>query len=85
MPTIGADFLRHFELLVDLGEMWLLACGGGWSQHLVEPSGSGTFATRGVIADQHPREEEEARGANYTFTSYSGGTWQQFSSSALVG
>ena len=55
MPIIGADFLRHFGLLVDLGEMRLLARGGGWSQHLVEPSGSGTFATIGVIADQQPR------------------------------
>ena len=35
LPIIGADFLRHFGLLVDLGEMWLLACRGGWSQHLV--------------------------------------------------
>ena len=49
MPIIGADFLRHFGLLVDLGEMRLLARKGGW--HLVAPSGSGLFATVGVVAD----------------------------------
>ena len=32
LPIIGADFLRHFGLLVDLGEMWILARGGSWSQ-----------------------------------------------------
>ena len=58
MPIIGADFLRHFGLIVDLGEMRLLACKGGWSQHLVEPSGSGLFATIGVVADQSPRAKE---------------------------
>ena len=29
LPIIGADFLRNFGLLVDLGEMQLLARGGG--------------------------------------------------------
>ena len=61
MPIFGADFLRHFGLLVDLGEMRILACGGGWSQHLVEPSGSGTFATIGVIRDQQPRPVEKKK------------------------
>ena len=55
MPIIGADFLRHFGLLVDQGEMRLLARKGGWSQHLVAPSGSSTFATIGVVADQSPK------------------------------
>ena len=68
MPIIGADFLRHFGLLVDLGEMRLMARGGGWSQHLVEPSGSGTFATIGVIADKQPTTPSlptvEARGSS---------------------
>ena len=70
MTIIGADFLRHFGLLVDLGEMQLLARGGGWSQHLVEPSGSGTFATIGVIADKQPTTPSlptvEARGSSPT-------------------
>ena len=57
MPIIGADFLRHFGLLVDLGEMRLLARKGGWSQHLVAPSGSGLFATIGVVADRSPHAE----------------------------
>ena len=52
LPIIGADFLRNFRLLVDLGEMQLLARGGGWSKRLVEPSGSGLFATVGVVADK---------------------------------
>ena len=51
MPIIGADFLQHFGLLVDLGKMQLLARKGGWSQHLVAPSGSSLFATIGVVAD----------------------------------
>ena len=54
MPIISADFLRHFGLLVDLGEMQLLARKGGWSQHLVAPSGSSLFATIGVVADRSP-------------------------------
>ena len=45
MPIIGANFVRHFGVLVDLGEMQLLARKGGWSQHLVAPSGSSLFAT----------------------------------------
>ena len=49
MPIIGADFLWHFGLLVDLGEMRLLACKIGWSQHLVGPSGSGLFSTIGCL------------------------------------
>ena len=36
LPIIGADFLRHFGLMVYLGE----------------PSGRGMFATIGVVADQ---------------------------------
>ena len=32
--------------------MRLLARKGGWSQHLVAPSGSGMFATIGAVADQ---------------------------------
>ena len=55
LPIIGADFLRTFRLLVDLGEMQLLARGGGWSKRLVEPSGSGLFATVGVVADKCPQ------------------------------
>ena len=55
LPIIGADFLRHFGLLVNLGEMRLLACKGGWSQQLVAPSGSGMFSTIGVVADQPPQ------------------------------
>ena len=47
--------MRHFGLLVDIGEMQLLAHKGGWSQQLVEPSGSGMFATAGVVADQPPQ------------------------------
>ena len=59
MPIIGADFLRHFGLLVDLGEMQLLARKGSWSQHLVDkPSGSGLFATIGVVTDRSPRAKE---------------------------
>ena len=54
LPIIGADFLKHFQLLVDLGEMRLLARGGGWSHHLVGPSANGLFATLGVVADQSP-------------------------------
>ena len=55
LPIIDADFLRHLGLLVDLGEMRLLACGGGWSQQLVELSGSGMFATIGVVAVKKKR------------------------------
>ena len=55
LPIIGADFLQHFGLLVDLGEMLLLARKGGWSQQLVAPSGNGIFATIGVVADQPPQ------------------------------
>ena len=54
LPIIGADFLLHFGLLVDLGKMWFLACKGGWRQHLVEPAGCGMFATIGVVADEPP-------------------------------
>ena len=35
--------LGWFGLLEDLGEMRLLAHKGGWSQHLVEPTGGGMF------------------------------------------
>ena len=52
LPIIGADFLRHFGLLVDFGEMQILARRGSWSQQLVGPSGSGMFATIEVVADQ---------------------------------
>ena len=55
LPIIGADFLRHFGLLMDLGQMRILACRGGLSQHLVQPSGSVMFATKGVVADQLPQ------------------------------
>ena len=55
LPITGADLLRHFVLLVDLGEMWLLARKGGLSQHLVVPSGSSMFATIGVVADRPPK------------------------------
>ena len=58
MPIIGADFLRYFGLLVDLGEMRLLARKGSWSQHLVAPSSSGLFATIGVVADRCPHAKE---------------------------
>ena len=58
MPIIGADFLRHFGLLVDLDEMRLLAHKGGWSQHLVAPSNSGLFATIAVVADRCPHAKE---------------------------
>ena len=50
LPIIGADFLRNFGLLVDLGVMQL--CGGSWSKWLVEPSGSGLFANVDVVADK---------------------------------
>ena len=56
LPIIGADFLKHFGLLVDLGEMRLLARGGGWSHHLVEPSRSGLFATLGVLVAQKKKK-----------------------------
>ena len=52
LPIIGADFLRNFGLLVDLGVMQLLARGGSWSKWLVEPSGSGLFANVDVVADK---------------------------------
>ena len=55
LPIIGANFLQHFVLLVDLGEMRILACRGDWRQHLVQQSGSGMFATIGVVADQPPQ------------------------------
>ena len=55
LPIIRANFLRHFGLLVDLGEMRLLARNGSWSQQLVAPSGSGMFAPIGVVADQPPQ------------------------------
>ena len=55
LPVIGADILQHFGLLVDLGEMRLMARKGSWSQHLVAPSGSGMFATIGVVADKSPQ------------------------------
>ena len=56
LPIIGADFLKHFGLLVDLGEMRLLARGGGWSHHLVEPSRSSLFATLGVLVAQKKKK-----------------------------
>ena len=96
LPIIGANFLWHFGLLVDLGEMGLLAHKGGWSQQLVAPSGSGMFATIGVIADQPPqppsvkkkKHVEAAHTArqctcfnfNFKFTSHSGGTLFSFTS-----
>ena len=55
LPIIRADFLRHLGLLVDLGEMQLLAHKGGWSQQLVVSSGSGMFATIGGVADPPPQ------------------------------
>ena len=55
LPIIRANFLQHFGLLVDLGEMQILACRGGWSQQLVQSSGNGMFATIGVVADQPPQ------------------------------
>ena len=51
----GAAYHRHLGLLVDLGEMQILARRGGCSTHLVQPSGSGMFATNGVVADQTPK------------------------------
>ena len=59
LPIIGADFLKHFGLLVDLGEMRLLARGGGWSHHLVEPSRSGLFATLGVLVAQKKKKRRQ--------------------------
>ena len=50
LPIIGADFLKHFGLLVNIGEMGLLARGGSWKHHLVGPSANGLFATLGVVA-----------------------------------
>ena len=55
LPFLGAHSLSNFGLLVDSGEMQLLARGGGWSKRLVEPSGSGLFATIGVVADKCPQ------------------------------
>ena len=52
LPIVRAHFLRHFGLLVDLGEMRILAKSFGWSQHLVQPSGSVMFATTCVVAYQ---------------------------------
>ena len=52
LPIIGADFWKHFGLLVDIGEMRLLARGGGWKHHLVGPSANSLFPTLGVVADQ---------------------------------
>ena len=83
LPIIGADLLRHFRLLVDLGEMRILARKGGWSQQMVEPSGSGMFATIGVVADQ-PSYSNKGRAnksrrhvcrGGWCFTSHSGGTF----------
>ena len=34
LPIIGANFLQHFVLLVDLGEMRILACRGDWCSNL---------------------------------------------------
>ena len=55
LPIIEANFLWNFGLLVDLGELQLLAHKGGWSQQLVALSGSRMFATIGVVADQPPQ------------------------------
>ena len=63
LPNIGAEFLHHFGLLVDLGEMQLLARMGSLSQQLVAPSGNGMFATIGVVADQPPQHVEAAPAA----------------------
>ena len=46
LPIIGVDFLWRFGLLVDLGEMRLLARKGGWSKHLVELTGGGMGGCR---------------------------------------
>ena len=35
LPIIGADFLKHFQLLVDLGAMRILARGGAVNKWLI--------------------------------------------------
>jgi len=47
-PIIGADFLKFFDLLVDLKRMRLVRGDGAWSVPLVPPPPGSTFAALGV-------------------------------------
>ena len=92
LPIIGADFLRHFGLLVDLGEMRLLARKGGWSQPLValfwqekEAHRGGSYPTWAHSGGMFFNFTSHGGGTLLSFTSHSGGMWQQPFSSARVG
>ena len=85
LPIIGADFLRHFGLLVDLGEMRLLARKGGWSQPLVALFWQRYVCHHRCCCRPTPSaaqcEEKEAhRGGSYPMWAHSGGMFFNFTS-----
>jgi len=47
-PIIGADFLKFFDLMVDLKRMPLVKGNGSWAVPLVAPAPGSTFAALGV-------------------------------------
>ena len=93
LPIIGADFLQHFGLPVDLGEMRLLARKGGWSQPLVALFWQRYVCHHRCCCRPTPSaaqyDEEEARrgrcyctrfSLNLSFKSHRGGTLFSFTS-----
>ena len=81
LPIIRANFLRHFGLLVDLGEMRLLARNGSWSQQLVAPSGSGRCGCRPTPSAAQCEARRGGSGCRcFNFTSHGGGTLFSFTS-----
>jgi len=54
-PIIGANFLREFDLMVDLRRMALVQGAHGWELGLVGPPQDSTFAALGIAPAPAPR------------------------------
>jgi len=53
-PIVGADFLRRFDLMVDLKRMTLVHGARGWKLGLVAPPQGSTFAALGIAPAPAP-------------------------------
>ena len=74
-PIIGADFLRHFRLMVDLYNMRLVARGRRHDLKLTAPPLSCTFAAIGVVADDRKTELLHGEGTIYVPPAAKQGTY----------
>ena len=74
-PIIGADFLRHFRLMVDLYNMRLVARGRCHDLKLTAPPLSCTFAAIGVVADDRKTELLQGEGTIYVPPAAKQGTY----------